>query len=63
MTVAGRRVASIDVPGQAGLNVYCWNGRDSQSHDTAQGVYLYRIRATDVNGKTASKDGRLIRAR
>ncbi|HEV8128754.1 MAG TPA: C25 family cysteine peptidase, partial [Candidatus Eisenbacteria bacterium] len=63
MTVAGRRVASIDVPGQAGLNVYCWNGRDSQSHETAQGVYLYRIRATDVNGKTASKDGRLIRAR
>ena len=63
MTVAGRRVASIDVPGQAGLNVYCWNGRDSQSHDTAQGVYLYRIRATDSNGKTASKDGRMIRAR
>jgi peptidase C25-like protein len=63
MTVAGRRVASIDVPGQAGLNVYCWNGRDSQSHDTAQGVYLYRIRATDSNGKTTSKDGRMIRAR
>jgi hypothetical protein len=63
MTVAGRRVASIAVPGQAGLNVYCWNGRDSESHDTAQGVYLYRIRATDMNGKSASKDGRMIRAR
>ncbi len=63
MTVAGRRVASIDLPGQAGLNVYCWNGRDSQSHETAQGVYLYRIRATDSSGKTASKDGRMIRAR
>jgi hypothetical protein len=63
MTVAGRRVASIDLPRQAGFNVYCWNGRDSQAHVTAQGVYFYRLRATDSNGKTVSKDGRMIRVR
>jgi len=62
-TIAGRRVASIDLPGQAGFNVYCWDGRDSRAHDTAQGVYLYRLRATDTNGKTVSRDGRMIRVR
>jgi hypothetical protein len=62
-TVAGRRVASIDLPGQPGFNVFCWDGRDSRAHDTAQGVYLYRLRATDPNGKTVTRDGRMIRAR
>ncbi|MGE5177973.1 MAG: C25 family cysteine peptidase, partial [Bacteroidota bacterium] len=62
-TVAGRRVASIDLPGQSGLNVYCWDGRDSEAHDTARGVYLFRIRATDPTGKSVSRDGRMIRAR
>ncbi|HYJ32119.1 MAG TPA: C25 family cysteine peptidase [Candidatus Binatia bacterium] len=62
-TVAGRRVASIDLPGQAGFNVFCWDGRDSRAHETAQGVYLYRLRATDSSGKTVTRDGRMIRAR
>lgn len=63
LTVSGRRVASIDLPRQAGFNVYCWDGRDGQAHDTAQGVYFYRLRATDTSGKAVSKDGRMIRAR
>ena len=63
LTVAGRRVASIDMPRQAGFNVYCWDGRDGQAHDAAQGLYFYRLRATDLNGKTVSQDGRMIRAR
>jgi hypothetical protein len=63
LTVAGRRVASIDMPRQAGFNVYCWDGRDGQTHDAAQGLYFYRLRATDLNGKTVSQDGRMIRAR
>jgi hypothetical protein len=62
-TVAGRRVASIPLPGAAGFNVYCWDGRDSQGHDTANGVYLFRIRATDTTGRTADHDGRMIRTR
>jgi len=62
-TVAGRRVASIPLPGAAGFNVYCWDGRDSQGHETANGVYLFRIRATDTTGRTADHDGRMIRTR
>ena len=63
LTVSGRRVASLDLPGSAGLNVYCWDGRDSQGNDTATGLYFYRVRATDVTGKTAEQDGRMIRSR
>jgi hypothetical protein len=63
LTVAGRRVDSRRLSGNAGFNVYCWDGRDSQGHDTATGVYLYRLRATDATGKTVSHDGRMIRSR
>lgn len=62
-TVAGRRVASIPLPGAAGFNVFCWDGRDSKGHIAAAGVYLFRIRATDVNGRTVDHDGRMIRSR
>ena len=63
MTVAGRRVSSIRISGSPGLNVYCWDGRDSQGHDTAIGLYLFRIRATDATGRTVTQDGRMIRTR
>ena len=63
MTVAGRRVSSIHMPGNAGFNVFCWDGRDSQGHETAIGVYLFRIRATDPTGRTVTQDGRMIRTR
>lgn len=63
MTVAGRRVSSVQLPGNAGFNVYCWDGLDSQGHETATGLYLYRIRATDASGRTVSQDGRMIRPR
>jgi hypothetical protein len=62
-TVAGRRVASIPLPGSAGFNVYCWDGRDAQGHIAATGLYLYRVRATDDGGRTVSFDGRMIRSR
>jgi hypothetical protein len=63
LTVAGRRVDSRRLTGNAGFNVYCWDGRDSQGHDTATGVYLFRLRATDASGKTVSQDGKMIRSR
>jgi hypothetical protein len=56
-------VASLSLPGDAGFNVFCWDGRDSQGHVTATGLYLYRVRATDENGRTVSYDGRMIRSR
>jgi hypothetical protein len=63
MTVAGRRVASLEWPGQAGFNVQCWDGRDSQGNVTAAGLYFYRLTAVDASGHKVSQDGRMIRAR
>jgi len=63
MTVAGRRVASLEWPGKAGFNVYCWDGRDSQGNVTANGLYFYRLTAVDAAGHKASQDGRMIRTR
>jgi len=63
MTVSGRRVASLEWPGKAGFNVYCWDGRDSQGNETATGLYFYRLTAVDVAGHKAVQDGRMIRSR
>lgn len=63
MTVAGRRVSSVQLPGSPGFNVFCWDGRDSQGHETSTGLYLFRIRATDATGRTVTRDGRMIRSR
>jgi len=63
LSVAGRRIASLDLPGQAGYNVYCWDGRDAQGHEAATGVYFYRVKATDPSGRSVTRDGRMIRSR
>ena len=63
MTVAGRRIASLEWPGKAGFNVYCWDGRDSQGNVAANGLYFYRLTAIDVSGHKATQNGRMIRAR
>ena len=64
MTVSGRRVATLELPGgQAGFNVYCWDGRDSQGNTTATGLYFYRLTAVDAAGHRAVQDGRMIRSR
>jgi len=63
MTVSGRRVASLEWPGKAGFNVYCWDGRDSQGNLTANGLYFYRLSAVDASGHKVSQDGRMIRTR
>jgi hypothetical protein len=61
LSVAGRRVASLDWRGNTGINVECWDGRDSAGNPVARGVYLYRLTATDPSGRSSRYDGRMIR--
>jgi hypothetical protein len=59
-TIAGRRIAALDWPGVTGINVQCWDGRDSQGNEMARGVYFYRLTATDPTGRTVMQTGRMI---
>ncbi len=61
-TIAGRRVAALDWPGATGINVQCWDGRDSEGHELARGVYFYRLTATDPSGRAVMQTGRMIHA-
>ncbi|TMQ47529.1 MAG: hypothetical protein E6K71_09645 [Candidatus Eisenbacteria bacterium] len=63
LTVSGRRVASLEWPGKAGFNVYCWDGRDSQGNVAGTGLYFYRLTAIDASGHKATQNGRMIRTR
>jgi hypothetical protein len=63
LTIAGRRIASLSWPGSTGINVQCWDGRDSEGREVARGVYLYHLTATDGSGKSSAYEGRMIRTR
>ena len=42
--LTGQRVAALNTgPQQAGLHRLAWDGRDSEGHPLASGVYLYRL--------------------
>jgi len=60
LTVAGRRVRSIQLDGKAGENYIPWDGRDSEGENVAIGVYLFQVTAQSPSGR-ASAIGRALR--
>jgi len=60
LTVAGRRVRSIQLDGKAGENYIPWDGRDSEGENVAIGVYLFQVTAQSPSGH-ASAIGRALR--
>ena len=59
-TVAGRLVRILEnAPGRAGYNQVMWDGRDSDGHLLANGVYLYTVTADDGNDRARVRE-RLI---
>lgn len=60
LTVAGRRVRSIQIDGKAGENYIPWDGRDSEGENVAIGVYLFHVTAQSPSGR-ASAIGRALR--
>jgi hypothetical protein len=59
-TVSGKLVRKLceGCPAQRGNNQYRWDGRDSEGHAVANGVYLYFIEVSDSQGKKDSFIGR-----
>jgi flagellar hook assembly protein FlgD len=59
-TVSGKLVRKLceGCPAQRGNNQFRWDGRDSEGHSVANGVYLYFIEVSDSQGKKDSFIGR-----
>ena len=66
-TVSGRLISTLkNLPGEAGMNQYDWDGRDKDGDVLANGVYLYKIMATVRQQDKTLKDeyiGKLVIAR
>jgi hypothetical protein len=65
-TLSGRLIRTLDQMGRDGFNQVEWNGRDEDGDELANGVYLYKIIATQQqNGETsrAEEIGKLVVAR
>ena len=59
-TLSGRRIfRATDLPGEAGTNLFHWDGRDADGDPLANGVYLYKLTARR-SGKTVSALGKLV---
>jgi hypothetical protein len=57
-TVSGKRVRSLEIPGNArlpGQNAVFWDGRDSGGGAIGNGVYLYVVRANQRGGSVTQR--------
>jgi hypothetical protein len=62
-TLAGRLIKTLrDAPGAAGFNRVHWDGRDEDGDELANGVYLYKVTATQ-EGKQVAVIGKAVVAR
>ncbi|MGH7453754.1 MAG: type IX secretion system sortase PorU, partial [bacterium] len=65
-TLSGRLIRTIDEIGRSGFNQIEWDGRDEDGDELANGVYLYKIIATQrQNGEALRSEeiGKLVVAR
>jgi len=67
-TLSGRLIRTIDEMGRSGFNQIEWNGRDEDGDELANGVYLYKIIATQRQGEKivraeTDEPGKLVVAR
>ena len=65
-TLSGRLIRTLDEMGKGGFNQIEWDGRDEDGDELANGVYLYKIIATQrQDGETLRSEeiGKLVVAR
>jgi hypothetical protein len=61
-TVSGRKIKEIDGTPRVGYNSVVWEGRDAEGHRVANGLYIYKLTATDSGGRTISELGKVVKA-
>jgi len=60
-TVSGRKMEEIEGTVRVGYNSVIWEGRDSEGHRVANGLYLYKVTATDAEGRKIAELGKVVK--
>ncbi|KPJ61661.1 MAG: hypothetical protein AMJ46_00865 [Latescibacteria bacterium DG_63] len=60
-TVSGRKMEEIEGTVRVGYNSVIWEGRDSEGHRVANGLYLYKVTATDHEGRKITELGKVVK--
>jgi len=60
-TVSGRKILDISGDARIGYNSVIWDGRDAEGNRIANGLYIYKLTATDVKGETNSFLGKVVK--
>ncbi|KPJ58900.1 MAG: hypothetical protein AMJ46_13300 [Latescibacteria bacterium DG_63] len=60
-TVSGRKIREIEGTPRAGYNSVVWEGRDAEGHRVANGLYIYKVTATDGEGRVVSELGKVVK--
>ena len=60
-TVSGRKILDIKGDTRIGYNSVIWDGRDAEGNRIANGLYLYKLTAKDVDGKKESFLGKVVK--
>ncbi|UCF78827.1 MAG: hypothetical protein JSW03_00690 [Candidatus Eiseniibacteriota bacterium] len=60
-TVSGRKIKEIEGTTWVGRNSVVWEGRDAEGHRVANGLYIYKLTATDAGGRKATELGKVVK--
>ena len=61
-TISGRKILELQGDTRIGSgNSVVWDGRDAEGNRIANGLYLYKLTATDVQGKRESFLGKVVK--
>jgi len=60
-TVSGRKILELQGDARIGYNSVIWDGRDSEGNRIANGLYIYKLTATDSSGKKETFLGKVVK--
>jgi hypothetical protein len=60
-TISGRKLVEIDGSAVVGENSVVWEGLDAEGDRVANGLYVYRITATDTEGRKITRLDKIVK--